>query len=275
MCALRTKLIVLQRFLKKYERKKKGRNKNSLLLGHIVMITAINKKIKQVCASFMNLIMPRECPVCGKRMMPTEETMCIGCMSMLPTANLEDSRDNGMIRLVWPGTKVEHGLCLFYYRSHNAHQRPVMQFKYMKNAKLARTMGQLAATVIAEYGIEKEIDGLVPVPLSWRRHLERGYNQAEWLAQGIAETFRLPVHTKLLKRTEHRRQQTRLNREERKENAEGLYRATIPEQMKGRHFLIVDDVCTTGATLSACAKAIKEADPSACVSIFALAWVGE
>lgn len=58
MCALRTKLIVLQRFVKKYERKKKGRNKNSLLLGHIVMITAINKKIKQVCASFMNLIMP-------------------------------------------------------------------------------------------------------------------------------------------------------------------------------------------------------------------------
>ena len=275
MYALRTKLIVLRRFLKKYGRKKNRREKNFLHLEHIVMRKAMKKRIKQLCTSFMNLIMPRECPVCGKRMMPTEETMCIGCMSMLPTANLEDSRDNGMIRLVWPGTKVEHGLCLFYYRSHNDHQRPVMQFKYMKNARLARTMGQLAATVIAEYGIEKEIDGLVPVPLSWQRHLERGYNQAEWLAQGIAETFRLPVHTKLLKRTEHRRQQTRLNREERKENAEGLYRATIPEQMKGRHFLIVDDVCTTGATLSACAKAIKEADPSACVSIFALAWVGE
>ena len=169
MCALRTKLIVLQRFVKKYEKKKNERNKNYLHLRHIVIKAAMKRRIKQVWASFMNLIMPRECPVCGKRMMPTEETMCIGCMSMLPTANLEDSRDNGMIRLVWPGTKVEHGLCLFYYRSHNDHQRPVMQFKYMKNARLARTMGQLAATVIAEYGIEKEIDGLIPVPLSWQR----------------------------------------------------------------------------------------------------------
>ena len=59
MCALRTKLIVLQRFVKKYERKKKGRNKNSLLLGLIVMITAINKKIKQIRLS--GLVEEKEC----------------------------------------------------------------------------------------------------------------------------------------------------------------------------------------------------------------------
>lgn len=267
----------------KNRRKKERETEKKHTFGMLMDMRTMNnandrfgfKLIKQHCASVLNLLLPRLCPVCGKRLMPSEDAMCIGCMSTLPIANMENSRDNMMIRIIWPGVAVEHGLCLFYYRSYNEHQRTLMQFKYMKNAGLARTMGKLAATALAAHGIEKEIDAIIPVPLSRQRRIERGYNQSEWLAEGIGKAYQRPVNTTLLKRIMHRSLQTHLNREERMKNAEGLYRAEIPEQMRGKHFLLVDDVCTTGATLSACAKAIKEADPSAKVSIFALTWVGE
>ncbi len=152
------------------------------------------------------------------------------------------------------------------------HHKLVTQFKYMKNAKLAQQLGKLAAQTLAKHKLEKFVDVIVPVPLSWQRYLQRGYNQAEWLAKGVAEVYQLPVCTKLLFRVKHGKRQTRLKGKERRTNAKGLYKANIPAKMKGKHFLLVDDVCTTGATLSACAQAILESAPTARVSIFALAW---
>lgn len=235
----------------------------------------LREKLHSVMTSFINLVLPRFCPVCRTRLQPTEETMCIGCMSKLPLTQFEDSQDNAMIRKIWPGVEVKHAVSLFYYRSLHPHHNLLMRFKYMKQAKLARDLGKLAATVLSNHGLDKEIDAIIPVPLSKRRQLERGYNQAEWLAQGIGTVYNLPVCTTLLRRKIHRNLQKHLNYKERQENVKGLYAATIPEDMRGKHFLLVDDVCTTGATLSACAKVLTEADPTAQVSVFALAWVGE
>ncbi len=226
---------------------------------------------KQAVLSLIDLIFPRFCPVCHRQLTLPDDAMCISCMNNLPLMDIEDSRDNILTRTLWPGVPIEHGLSLMHYRSHTPHHNLLMQFKYMKNPMLARKLGKLAATTLARHKLEANIDVVIPVPLSWQRKLKRGYNQAEWLAKGMAEVYHLPVNTTLLRRVEHRKPQTKLNQEERRKNVVGLFRATIPDQMKGKHFLLVDDVCTTGATLGACAKAIQEASPDARVSIFALA----
>ena len=101
-----------------------------------------------------------------------------------------------------------------------------------------------------------DIDLLVPVPLAQKRQRQRGYNQSEMLACGIADVTHLPIASKALKRQVFRESQTHLSRHERQENVNGIFVVADAEMLKGRHVLLIDDVCTTGATLTACAQAM-------------------
>ena len=88
----------------------------------------------------------------------------------------------------------------------------------------------------------------------------------------MSEVTGLPVMN-FLKRTKNRTPQSRLKGEERRKNAEGIYRAiTIPEEWRGKCLVLVDDVMTSGTTLSSCAQALHNADESATICIFPLAY---
>ena len=97
-----------------------------------------------------------------------------------------------------------------------------------------------------------DIDLLVPVPLHWWRRLQRGYNQSELLCRGIAEVMPREVNTTAVVRHRYTRQQSLQSGDSRAANVEGAFRLRHPDQLAGRHVLLVDDVLTTGATLSAC-----------------------
>jgi len=102
---------------------------------------------------------------------------------------------------------------------------------------------------------------VVPVPLHWWRAWKRGFNQAELLARPLAQQLGLEVHDDFLRRIRNTKPQTKLKGDERRKNVVGAFavpKASVPE-VKGRDILLVDDVCTTGATLNACANALKRA----------------
>ena len=100
---------------------------------------------------------------------------------------------------------------------------------------------------------------LVPVPLFKTREYWRGFNQAELLARSIARHYRLDVSTELI-RTIHGTPQVELeDRPERLSNVHGLYTVLNSAPFKGRNIILVDDVCTTGATLNECARILKNA----------------
>jgi ComF family protein len=101
------------------------------------------------------------------------------------------------------------------------------------------------------------IDILLPIPLSKKRYWQRGYNQSEMLARGMSEVTGLPVITKAVRRTNFRQSQTSLTRKERQENVEGTFVLRHPELLENKHVLLIDDICTTGATLLACSEAIR------------------
>jgi ComF family protein len=115
------------------------------------------------------------------------------------------------------------------------------------------------------YGIDLQgssyatADILVPVPLHPRRLKERGYNQSEWLARGIAESLNIPVSTGNLVRGKFTSTQTRKNRFERFRNVEGIFTVLKPEELLHKHVLLVDDVVTTGSTLESSAEALLAA----------------
>ena len=123
-----------------------------------------------------------------------------------------------------------------------------------------------------ESGLYDSVDAVVPVPLHSMRRLRRGYNQAEYPAEGIACGLGKPLCTGNVVRSRHNRSQasTRV-RDERWDNVKNIFSVRHPEALDGRHILLVDDVLTTGATLISCAETILHACPSCRISVSTLA----
>ncbi|MBN2200635.1 ComF family protein [bacterium] len=147
----------------------------------------------------------------------------------------------------------------------------VHRIKYSGMERLGRHLGVLAGEILREKQIlGTRPDAVVPVPLHPVRRRERGYNQSERIAAGFAGVFGFSVRTDLLARQRATRTQTDLTGEERQKNVSGAFRVLRPDSVRGLTLLIVDDVVTTGATLNACARALKDAGASS-VFGFALA----
>jgi ComF family protein len=106
----------------------------------------------------------------------------------------------------------------------------------------------------------KSVNLVVPVPLSRQRHLERGFNQAEIIAKELAEGFRINADTRSLVRANHSPiHRVGMDRKARDLSVKNAFAVARPKLVDGRSILLVDDVYTTGATLSYCAKALKKA----------------
>lgn len=144
----------------------------------------------------------------------------------------------------------------------------ILQLKFQRRERLGRKLGQFLLSLwgwVAE-ACPDEPPVLVPVPLHTSRERERGFNQAELLAQGLARGLARAhavgaprVETRWLRRTRATAPQTGLSLRARQENVRGVFSVVRPERVRARAVVLVDDVMTTGATLSACALALKDA----------------
>lgn len=132
----------------------------------------------------------------------------------------------------------------------------IHRFKYRGGQALAQPLGQLMAEQWSHYHIPAEV--LIPVPLHPTRLAERGYNQAALLARELGANIGLPVETGSLTRIRATAPQINLDMAARQENMRGAFRC-LDERIASRRVVLIDDVCTTGATLSACGAALREA----------------
>jgi ComF family protein len=131
-------------------------------------------------------------------------------------------------------------------------RRIVHLFKYGKIRTLAAPLGRLMARTLPR---DESFDVIVPVPLYWRRRLQRGFNQAELLALGLSRTTGIPV-ARALRRVQATTTQAGLSHSARRRNVTGAFRS---RPMAGNRVLLIDDVMTTGSTATACALALKRA----------------
>lgn len=135
-------------------------------------------------------------------------------------------------------------------------QHALHRLKYRRDVILADTLARLLAAAWTQGGVTGDL--VVPVPLSAERLKERGYNQAGLLARGLAELARLRYAPDGLRKTRHTASQVGLSAEQRRANVQAAFQAS-PAAVAGRAVILVDDVCTTGATLVAGAEALMAA----------------
>ena len=119
----------------------------------------------------------------------------------------------------------------------------------------------------------KDIDAIVPIPLHWKRMLKRHYNQSHYIAQGISQSTGIPIFNDVVKRMVNNVSQTQVKKQERKENVKDIFKTFHPEKIKGKHILLVDDVTTTGSTITSCAQELAKIE-GVKISILTLAIAG-
>jgi ComF family protein len=143
----------------------------------------------------------------------------------------------------------------------------VRLLKFGGKRRMAPLLASCVAPLAGEVCAAHRLDTLVPVPLHPRRRRERGFNQAEEIGRLVAAAAGLAFRRRGLARKKYTRPQVELSGEARRANVRGAFGAR--EAFTGRSVLLVDDVITTGATVSECARVLREAGAAAVVALAA------
>ena len=146
-------------------------------------------------------------------------------------------------------------------------------FKYHKKLGFAKLLSQLIEAHFPTDLSADAYDFLLPVPLHRKRQRDRGFNQAEQIAKGVAKFWKVPVRTDILRRIKYTERQSRLNSpRERVDNIRGAFDVRSPKVIRGCSLLLVDDIFTTGTTVNEILKVLKTAGATR-VDVFVLARV--
>lgn len=208
----------------------------------------------------LDIISPRCCVVCGRRLSISEEVLCARCHLHLPRTDFHLSAyDNEMARLFWHLIPIQRAAALFYFEPHAETANLIYTMKYQYHPEVGEVMGRLTATEFQQAGFFDEIDEIVPIPLARSRQRQRGYNQSMEIARGVSAVTGIPVLDKAVRRLNFKGSQTHKGRWERQENVEEVFELTDPAALQGHHLLLVDDIVTTGATILACARELVKA----------------
>ena len=176
----------------------------------------------------------------------------------IPRSFYYQDMENPIAKLFWGKIKLEIALSAFTFVKKGKVQRLMHELKYKGNTKVGELMGIELGKEIDKVEIRDKVDVVIPVPLHKKKLKQRGYNQSAFIAIGVAKVLACEINTTLLKRVELSESQTKKSKYERWENVGAAFILTDADQYKGKHILLVDDVITTGATLEACCKTLKE-----------------
>ena len=214
-------------------------------------------------------LFPHYCLVCGERLSADRLMICPACLDLLP-------RYPGSEALYDAEKRIEGHAPFTEYRSdlgfthHNPVRDLIHTIKYEGHPELGERLGQLFAPEHLRAGHFADIGVAVPVPLTPRRLRRRGYNQSAYIARGLTGGLGIPLDETLLARRDSAGTQTHRGREARWASMREAFFVPDPSKVSRRRILIIDDVLTTGATLSACALALMEAGAES-VSYYTLA----
>lgn len=222
-----------------------------------------------VLSALGDALFPRVCHVCGVSVSGDSRYVCPSCLARLPRTGYHRVPDNAMEQRFLGLFPFRQATGHFFYSRDSGLAVLMHDLKYRRFRGLARHLGGIVATELLTTGFLTGIDMIVPVPMHFMKQASRGYNQAEEIARGMGGVSDIDVVCGLRAVRPHRTQ-TSLSLARRRENTSGLFAVRHSGELAGKSVLIVDDVCTTGATLASAAQSLLASVPDAEVSLLTL-----
>jgi ComF family protein len=207
-------------------------------------------------ANFINLLFPQLCQACKVTLLGTEELICTDCLYHLPYTNFHHQPNNIVAKQFWGKINLQAACALLYFEKGGKVQQLMHQFKYNNAPQIGVKLGHIAGEQLLQNKIFNTVNVIVPVPLHKKRLRKRGYNQSACFAEGLAQKLHAQVSEHNLIRRVNTATQTHKSRFARFQNMQEVFAINRPEDLAGKHILLVDDIITTGSTLEACSEVL-------------------
>ena len=240
---------------------------------------------KRPVPKILNLIYPPVCGICGKL---NSDFLCKKCEKILETEAIYGIDKYKKIKITNKmkkereeikkldianncGDKKYYNEHLYIFLYSGIIRRIILKYKFQEEAYLYKTFVNFLLKNENFFEKIKKYDTIVPVPISKKRLKERGYNQSELIAREIAKSsINFKLETECLFKTKNIIEQSKLNKEDRLKNIQGVYKIINKEKIYNKKILLVDDIYTTGSTANECARVLRKANPSK-IGVFTLA----
>ena len=220
--------------------------------------------------SLLHLFFPPTCAGCKTILIANENVICTSCRHEMPLTQHHLNPENDAYKKFYGRIPVEHVSALVYFHKKGIVQELIHSLKYRGQEAIGTVLGEWYAEELKNIPVLRTVDTIIPVPLHTRKLRERGYNQVTEFGNALAKSLQIPISNSILFRQVYSKTQSQKNRLGRTEGIDTIFDVSFDEKDHNKHFLLIDDVITTGATLEVCAKALLKI-PGTKISIVCMA----
>ena len=205
----------------------------------------IRKKEKKIKEQLLNLIYPQTCGICGKG---KNTYLCKKCENKLKSIAIFGKDEHN-------DKYFENHYYIFKYD--DIIRKLILDYKFNEKPYLYRSFLEFFNKYKKKYVQFEIYDIIIPVPISIKRKLKRGYNQSLLIAKEIASKEKIKLKKDIIVKIQNNSAQSKLNKEDRTENVKNVYKVTNNKETINKKILLVDDIFTTGATANECSRMLK------------------
>jgi len=221
--------------------------------------------------NLINLLFPPICVGCNSVLLQNEKIICLKCRHELPYTNHPFTNSNTTFEKFYGRLPLVHGSSLLYYRKKGITQQLIHHLKYKNRQEIGALLAEWYLFRFEANSDLQTVTDIIPVPLHPKRLRERGYNQLTTFGRTLADGLHTFYNDQLLYRKRYSKTQTQKTLFGRTETDAELFALRDTNYCHGNHFLLIDDVITTGSTLEACGKQLLKI-PGARLSIATIAY---
>lgn len=220
--------------------------------------------------SLLNIIFPKICSGCKSILLENENTICTNCRHELPLTQFFLNPENEAFKKFYGRISADHVSSFLYFNKAGIVQELIHSLKYRGHEAIGTVLGNWYAEDLKTLDFISNVDLILPVPLHAKRLRERGFNQVTTFGKALSISLKIPYDESVLYRKKYAKKQAVQVFEKRTQINEDVFDVYDNFSCHNKHFLLIDDVLTTGATLEACARAVLKI-PGSKISIITIA----